>query len=79
MNIPILEPDLYRAFSHVDIAGDTLTGGSGRSGVLVEFNLQRDQLILGSPLALVVLLLLGQSALSSRSPSGASSGSSRDT
>ena len=64
--LPILEPDLYRSLSHVDVCGDALPGSSSRRRVLVEFDLESDELILGCPLALVVLLLLGQSALARR-------------
>ena len=62
--IPILEPDLNGALRHVDLLGNPLPYGCGRSGVLVEFHLKGSQLILGSPLTLLILLLLRQCTLS---------------
>lgn len=61
--LPVLEPDLYRALSHVDLLRDALANDGSGSGVLVELHLQRQQLFLGGALALLVLLLLGQGAL----------------
>lgn len=61
--LPILEPNLNRTFRHVDVLCNSFAGGSSGSRVLVEFNLEKDELILGRTLTLVVLLLLSQSAL----------------
>lgn len=70
LRIPVLEPNLHRTLGHIDIRGNSFAGGSGRSGVLVEFYFEGGQLILGSPLALVVLLLLGQGTLAMRASGG---------
>ena len=40
---------------------------SGGGGVLVEFHLERHELVLGGTLSFLILLLLRQSALSGRS------------
>lgn len=66
----VLEPNLHGTLSHVDFLGNSLPCGSSRSRVLVEFHLESRQLILGSPLALVVLLLLGQGAFAMRTARG---------
>ena len=63
---PVLEPDLDRPFGHVDLLGDSLADSGGGSRVLVEFQLQSGELVLGSPLSLLVLLLLSQGALARR-------------
>lgn len=65
---PVLKPNLNRALSHIDVLRYSFTSGSCRGGVLVEFHLEKNQLVLSGPLALVVLLLLGESALSLRAP-----------
>ena len=67
-NVPVLEPDLNGAFSHVDFLGNSLAHTGGRCWVLVEFHLERQQLVLRRPLALLILLLLGKGALSRRPP-----------
>ena len=62
-HIPILEPDLNRALSHVDFLSNPVTNRCCRGRVLVEFNFEKRQLILGGSLAFLVLLLLSQSTL----------------
>lgn len=57
---------MYRSLGHVDICSDALPGSSSRRRVLVEFDLEGNELILGGPLALIVLLLLSQGALARR-------------
>lgn len=37
-NPPVLEPYLHGTLGHVDILGNSLTSGSGRSRVLVKFH-----------------------------------------
>lgn len=66
--LPILEPDLNRPFSHVDLVSYSVPDLSGGCGVLVEFDLECGQLILGRSLSLLVLLLLGERALPWRTP-----------
>ena len=63
---PVLKPDLNRPLRHINVLGNLLSHGGRRGGVLVEFLLQRDQLVLRGALALLVLLLLGQGALARR-------------
>ena len=74
---PVLEPNLYRSLSHADVLGNALTDESGRSGVLVEFNLECDKLVLGRTLTLLVLLLLCERALARRPPGSRGRGSTR--
>jgi hypothetical protein len=69
-NIPILEPNLHGSLRHVDILRNTFSNGSCWRWVLVEFHLQSDQLVLGRPLSLLVLLLLCKGALPRRSARG---------
>lgn len=66
-HIPILEPDLDGAFRHVDLLRDAFSHGRRGRGILGKLMFQRDQLILGGPLPLLVLLLLGQGTLPRRS------------
>ena len=40
IDAPILEPDLYRSFGHVNILGDPLPYGGRWGGVLVEFEFE---------------------------------------
>lgn len=61
--LPVLEPDLYRSLSHVDLVGNALPGEGSRGGVLVELVFQSNELILGRSLPLLVLLLLSKCAL----------------
>lgn len=68
-DLPILKPDLNRSLGHANILCNAFPGGSGWCRVLVEFNLEGHQLVLGSPLAFVVLLLLSQGAFA-RWPAG---------
>lgn len=63
-NLPVLEPDLDRTLRHVDFVGYPITNISGGCGVFAEFELQGSELILSRPLPLLILLLLGQGALS---------------
>jgi hypothetical protein len=60
--IPVLEPDLDRSFSHVDLRCNAFSDCGVRSWVLAELHLQRHQLILGCALSLRILLLLCKSA-----------------
>jgi hypothetical protein len=62
-NVPILEPDLHRALSHVDLLGNPLANYCGRSGISVELDLEGDELVLGGSLAFLIFLLLGEGAL----------------
>ena len=62
--IPVLEPDLHRALRHVDLLGYSFPSCSSGGGVLVEFDLECLELVLGRPLALLILLLLREGALS---------------
>ena len=66
---PILKPNLNGAFSHVDFLGDSLAYGRCGRWVLVEFHLEREELVLSCPLTLLVLLLLREGALPRR-PAG---------
>lgn len=68
--LPVLEPDLNGSLGHVDFLGDALADGSSGRGVLVELHFEGDELVLGSTLTLVVLLLLGQGALAQRAAVG---------
>lgn len=70
MIIPILKPDLDRAFGHVDILRDPLSHNSCGGRILVELRFQSHQLILRGPLALLVLLLLSEGAFARRSTRG---------
>lgn len=63
---PVLEPNLHRALRHVDLLRNPLTDLRSRSRVLVEFHLERHELVLRRPLALLVLLLLRQGRLARR-------------
>jgi hypothetical protein len=60
---PILKPNLNRPFRHVDLLSNAFAYICGGGGVLVEFDLERDELILCGPLSLLILLLLGECAL----------------
>ena len=40
-DLPVLKPDLDRAFSHVNILRDSFSDCGRRCGILVEFHLQR--------------------------------------
>lgn len=60
--LPILEPNLDRTLCHVDVRSNAFSGGRSRCWILVEFDFQKDELILSSSLALVVLLLLSKGA-----------------
>ena len=77
LSAPVLEPDLHRAFRHVDLLGYSLSYVRGGRGVLVELHLQGGQLVLRRPLALLVLLLLCQGALPRRSTGCRAVGRSR--
>jgi len=72
---PVLEPNLYRSLSHANIRRDAFADESSGSRVLVEFNFESDELILGCTLTLLVLLLLCERAFA-RWPSGSRSSSS---
>lgn len=72
-SVPVLEPDLHRTLGHVDILRDLLSDSGGGSGILLEFHLEGDELVLGGALALVVLLLLRQGALARRTAGGGAS------
>jgi len=74
---PVLEPNLYRSLRHADVLGNTLTNESGRSRVLVEFDFESDELVLGRTLTLLVLLLLCEGALARRPPGSRGRGSTR--
>ena len=63
MHQPILKPNLYRAFSHVDILRNTFSNSSSRCRVFVELDFQSAELILCCPLPLLILLLLCKGAL----------------
>lgn len=67
LHIPVLKPDLHRALSHVDLRSYALACCGSGSRVLIELNLERYELILSSPLSLLIPLLLGESALARRS------------
>lgn len=73
LHVPVLEPDLNRAFRHVDLICNSLADSGRGCGVLAELHLQGGQLILGGALSLLVLLLLGEGALP-RGPSGGRAG-----
>jgi hypothetical protein len=75
--VPVLEPNLHRSLRHADVLGNTLTDESGGSGVLVEFDFESDELVLGRTLTLLVLLLLCERALARRPPGRRSCGSTR--
>ena len=77
MYAPVLEPNLYRSLGHADVLGNTLTDESSGSGVLVEFDLECDKLVLGRTLTLLVLLLLCERALARRPPGSCGRGSTR--
>jgi len=79
MLLPVLEPDLDRSFSHVDIRGNTLSDHSGGCGILAELDLEGEQLILCSPLSLLILLLLSQCALARRSTGAVEVGNGRNS
>lgn len=59
----VLEPYLNGPLRHVDFLCDTLANGRSRGRVFVELDFQQAQLVLGGPLALLVLLLLSQGTL----------------
>ena len=61
---PVLEPNLYGSFGHIDILRNALPDSGDWGGVLVEFHLQSAELVLCGPLPFLILLLLGESALS---------------
>lgn len=61
--IPVLEPNLNGALSHVNLLCDTIPHGSGWGRILIELYLERVELVLCSPLTLLILLLLGESTL----------------
>lgn len=63
---PILKPYLHRSLRHVDILRDSLPHRCRGGSIFTEFEFQCQQLILGRSLALLVLLLLRQSAFSWR-------------
>ena len=67
-SLPVLEPYLHGPFGHVDILRDAFSDQSSGCRVLVEFDLQKYQLILSRPLTLLVLLLLCKGALPRRTP-----------
>ena len=77
MYAPVLEPNLYRSLRHADVLGNTLTDESSGSGVLVEFDLEGDKLVLCRTLTLLVLLLLCERALARRPPGSCGRGSTR--
>lgn len=62
--IPVLKPNLNGALRHVNVLSDALADCGGRGGILVELDFQSAELILCSPLALLVLLLLCEGAFS---------------
>lgn len=66
LSTTVLEPNLHRALSHVDLLGDSLANVGIWGRVLVELCFQSDELVLGGSLTLLILLLLGKSALSWR-------------
>ena len=74
---PVLEPNLYRSLRHANVLGNALADESSGSGVLVEFNLESDELVLGRTLTLLVLLLLCERALARRPPGSRGRGSTR--
>jgi len=67
-NSPVLEPDLDRSLCHVDFLSYPVSHFSSGSRVLAEFELESRELVLGRPLPLLVLLLLGQGTLSRGPP-----------
>ena len=79
MLLPVLEPDLNRSLGHVNVRGNTLPDHGGGCGVLVKLDLECDQLILCSPLSLLVLLLLSQGALARGSAGAVEVGNGRDS
>lgn len=62
----ILKPDLHGAFGHVDFLGDSVSHLGRWGRVLLELEFQGDELFLRRPLALLILLLLSESALARR-------------
>ena len=74
---PVLEPNLYRSLRHANVLGNALADESSGSGVLVEFNLESDELVLGRTLTLLVLLLLCEGALARGPPGSRGCGSTR--
>ena len=66
IDIPILEPNLDRPFGHVDFFGYPFAHSCSGGRVLVKLELKSGELVLGCPLTLLVLLLLGQGTLSRR-------------
>lgn len=64
--LPILEPNLNRPLRHVDFISNAFADIGCGSRVLVELDFKGSKLVLGSTLALLVLLLLCQSALARR-------------
>ena len=61
---PVLEPNLYRPFGHVNVLRYSFTDNGSRGRVFIELDLECHKLILSSPLPLLVLLLLGEGTLS---------------
>jgi len=68
MHSPILEPNLYRPFGHVDLFRYPLTNGGCGCRILVEFHLERGELVLCGTLSLLVLLLLSKGAFARGAP-----------
>lgn len=66
--LPVLEPNLHRPLGHVDVLRDAFSNQCRGRRVLVEFDLQRHELILCRSLPLLVLLLLCEGTLARRSP-----------
>ena len=60
---PVLEPNLYRPLRHVDFVRNSLAYQRCRCRVLVELHFEGKELVLCGPLALLVLLLLREGAL----------------
>ena len=61
--LPVLEPNLNGPLRHVDFICNAFADIGCGSRVLVELDFEGSKLVLGSTLALLVLLLLCQSAL----------------
>ena len=75
---PVLEPDLNRSLSHVDVGGNAFPDHGCWRGIFVELDLECHQLILCGPLSLGILLLLCQGALAGRTTRAVEVGQSRD-
>ena len=62
-HLPILKPDLYGSFGHINVLSNTFPNSSSGCCILIKFDLQGTELVLRSSLPLLILLLLCEGAL----------------